>query len=446
MISSISAITKLTIKQCFKTYYVWILFALSILCVVGAHGRGSDPEMVRQISLCWLPIAILTIFGVGVLWMGCSSISQDIEENRFIGTAVAPVKMGVVWIGRWIGLLLSTALILGAVYFLVGINGMVSVGTERPHEKLELLPNSKDNAADEVYKQLIMVNDSLTENQQALLLKEINTQLSGQYFPLSPGNSLSWSYSLDKFKLIPKEKIYISLSFLSMLGMSGGADGVIKIYADELEEPIEQFYMTSDRRGRLRFELPTDKLINASTLHVVYENAQEETGGVRVFIGYDDSIEVEAPNGNYWMNLFFAYMMSLGLISIMAALGITYGMQYSFPVAIFSAFVMMLMLVIASGNVINEYDFESSCGHNHNGEEEKPALFYEMVHKSAQGISSAVHYTTSAFIDEEPLSKLGSNRTISGSKVFEWSLISFIIIPFFLCIIGSAVLSKKEYK
>lgn len=453
MILSILATTKLAIKQCFKTCYAWLLLVLSILCIAGAIGRGSELAMVRQISLCWLPLAIVVIFGVGILWMGCSSIANDIEEKRFIGTAVAPVKKSSVWIGRWLGLVLSTALLLAIVFFMIGINGKLAVGSERPHDKLELLPESREQTINEIYEQMLIdasrdAGGEFVQNKEQKLetMKELKRQLSWQYFPLAAGAARTWDFSLESFSLKPQEKIYLKLAFLSMSGTTGGADGMLKIYNKNKNELVAEFEMSSDARGNVYYEISTDKLVGASTVRVVFENASEQAEGSSVLIGYEESLEVFAPIGGFWQNLFYAYLMCLGLLSIMAAMGISFGMQYSFPVAIFSAFVVMLMLVIASGNAINEYDSESSCGHKHNGEEEKTALFSEVVRKSAQGVSSAVHYTTSAFIDEEPLSKLGSNRTISGSKVFEWSVISFIIIPFSLCIIGSVVLSKKEYK
>lgn len=452
MLLSVLAITRLAIKQCFKTCYAWLLFALSILCIAGAIGRGSEIEMVRQISLCWLPFAILIIFGIGVLWMGCSSMANDIEEKRFIGTAVAPVKKGTIWVGRWLGLLVSTALLLGVVFLLVGINGAISLGTERPREQLELLPKSKAQVIQEIYADMLATASEeaggefvQNEEQKQQTIDELSRQLSWQYFPLSAGASRAWEFSLNAFSLKPQEIINLKLSFLSMAGTTGGADGVLKIYSNTSVEPIAEFDMTSDARGNVFFELPTDKLISAESIRIVYENAPEEKGGATVLIGYEESLQVLAPKGNYWVNLFYAYLMCLGLLSIMAAMGITSGMQYSFPVAIFTALVVMLMFVIASGNAINDCADTGTCGHNH-GEKEKTAQFSELVHKGAQGVSRAVHYTTASFIKEEPLAKLGSNRLIARHNVAEWSLVSFLILPLFLCLIGSVVLSRKEFK
>ena len=124
MVAFIS-IMKLAIKQCFKTCFAWLLLLLSILCIVGTIGRGDEPDVIRQICLYWLPMGVLTIFCVGVIWMGCSSMANDIEEKRFIGTAVAPVKRSTIWFGRWLGLLASAAFLLAIVFVLIGINGVI---------------------------------------------------------------------------------------------------------------------------------------------------------------------------------------------------------------------------------------------------------------------------------------------------------------------------------
>jgi hypothetical protein len=453
---SIFAITKLAIMQCFKTCFAWVLLALSILFIGGLIGRGSDTEMIRQIALCWLPFGILIIFGIGVLWMGCSSMASDIEEKRFIGTAVAPVRKSTVWIGRWIGLMISTAILLGIIFFVIGISASFVVGNERPRERLSILPESREQTIKELYEE--MLSDAsvdagkelvLSQKDKEYAIAELRSQLDWQYFQLKPGLTRTWDFSLVSFNLSSDEDVLIRLSFLSSIGTIGGADGVLKIYGitmqgDSTAEPVAEYNVSSELRGNVFFSLPADALKGMKAMRVVFENAVERNDGASVFIGYGESLQVFAPSGGYWQNLLAAYFMCLGLLSIMAAMGITSGMQYSFPVAIFSSLVVMLMFVIASGNAINECVDTGTCGHNHG--EEKPALFSELVREGAQGVSRAVRYTTASFINEEPLAKLGSNRLIAKKKVIEWTVVSFVILPLILCGIGSWVLSKKEFK
>jgi uncharacterized membrane protein YraQ (UPF0718 family) len=180
-------------------------------------------------------------------------------------------------------------------------------------------------------------------------------------------------------------------------------------------------------------------------MRVVFENAVERSGGVGILVEYDESLQAFAPKGGFWLNLLYGYLMCLGILSIMAAMGITTGMQYSFPVAIFTAIVVMLMFVIASGDAVTQFETVGDDGHNH-GEEKKPALFTEAVKTGAQGVSKAVHYVTASFLEEEPLAKLGSNQLILNKRVGEWLIVSLVILPAILCTLGSFVLSRKEFK
>lgn len=456
MVAFIS-IMKLAIKQCFKTCFAWLLLLLSILCIVGTIGRGDEPDVIRQICLYWLPMGVLTIFCVGVIWMGCSSMANDIEEKRFIGTAVAPVKRSTIWFGRWLGLLASAAFLLAIVFVLIGINGVIRLGSARPCERLELLPEAREAAVQNIYIEML---NSLSKDadsvgvsnleQKEEVLSELRKQIRWQYFPLHAGGIRSWDFSLDGLSLRAGEMLQIKLSFLSSIGTTGGADGTLKVYAiaqskgDELL-PVEEYVVSSESRGNVWFDVPSNALLGASAIRVEFENATEQEDGATILVGYEESLQVFAPKEGYWSNLLYAYLMCLGLLSIMAAMGITSGMQYSFPVAIFSALVVMLMLVIASGDAIGEYTGEA--GHSHSEEEEEhPALFADMLRVGAQGASRVVHYITATYIEEEPLAKLGANRLISCGRVGAWSIVSFVILPLLLCGIGSLVLSKKEFK
>lgn len=455
--ASILAVTKLSIKQCFKTCYAWLLLVLSVLCIVGVWGRGSEPDMMRQITLCWLPSAIVIIFSIGALWMGCSSMANDIEEKRFIGTAVAPVRKSSVWIGRWLGLMIASSIVLLVVFLLIGFCATITIGAERPREQLELLQTAKNRTSEEIYSEILLSAslDSGEEINQTSELRdkaiaEIRSQLAWQYFPVKPGSSRLWDFSLDGFGPKKNETILIKLAFLSNIGTTGGADGILKIYGlsskvNAVEELVYEHALSSELRGNVLISVPFDKLSDSDTMRVVFENAEERAGGVGILVGYEESLQAFAPNGGFWLNLFYGYLMSLGILSIMAAMGITTGMQYSFPVAIFTALVVMLMFVIASGDAINQFETISDDGHNHGGEK-KPALFTETIKASAQGVSKAVHYVTASFLEEEPMAKLGANQLIEKRRVGEWLVVSLVILPAILCSLGSFVLSRKEFK
>lgn len=455
MKTSIFAITKLAIKQCFKTCFVWILLAFSILCIAGAMGKGSNPDMVRQIAFCWLPTGILTIFVVGVLWMGCSSIANDIEENRFIGTAVAPVRKGVVWLGRWLGLMLSTALILGVVFVLIGINGLYSCGLERPREQLVLLPEAKEQTIHEIHQHLLAEESKAaggefvqTPEQSERTINELRKRLESQYFPLPVASSRVWDYSLNGFDFDEGETIFLEISFLTSYGTTGGANGLVKVYGIPKEKNASVVHLydyptTNDVHGKTFFNIPTEHMGDMSALRIVFENASAEAGGATVFINYGESLLAFAPKGTFGINLLYAYLMSLGLLSIVAGIGVTSGMQFSFPVAIFSAFVLMLMVVIASGDTIASYSHYS--GHSH-GEKQEPSVVTEIIAANAKIISKGVHYTTESYLEEEPFAKWGRNLLIHDKNVFEWVFVSFVILPFIFCLVGSSTLSHKEFK
>lgn len=460
MTTSIFAITKLAIKQCFRSYFVWLLLFFSILFLVGTIGRGSTPEMVRQISFCWLITGILTIFTIGVLWMGCSSMASDIEEKRFVGTAVAPVSKINVWLGRWFGLVLSTALLLALVFFVVGVNGIFSVGNGRPRDELSFGMEEKSQAINEIYEQLLDEESRLSGGEFVQTPEQKNDTLykiNNRVFPLPVSRNCRWDFSINGFDFKENETALIQVSFLSGIGTMGGFDGTLKVYgiqksrSHEISKSenlslIEEFTITNDDCGKLNFEFDASRLTDMDKIRIEFINASEENGGATVYVNYDDSVQVFAPKGGYWLNLFYVYIMCLGLLSIVSAFGITTGMQYSFPVAIFTAFVVMLMMLIASNVSPNEIQDGSTHSHNHKEAVSEPSSFNKMISVAAKNLSKAVHYTTSSFIQEEPLKKIGANRYVSGIRVARWSLVSFVILPAILCIIGSIVLFKKEFK
>src|SRR5438105_14648011 len=112
----IFAIISLTWKAAFRYRLFWVLTALLLGAVVGLPLLVKDDgtaEGFAQILITYTLGAVTGLLGICTLWLACGTLARDVEECQIQMVAVKPIARWQIWLGKWLGLVLLNAALLG---------------------------------------------------------------------------------------------------------------------------------------------------------------------------------------------------------------------------------------------------------------------------------------------------------------------------------------------
>ncbi len=120
------AIVNLTIRNALRSHIFQLLLALLLVCVIAIPntiaGDGTAQGYI-QISLKYSLAAVSFMLSLSAVWLGCFSMTQDVESYQLHLVVTKPVSRLVIWLAKWTGVSLVhvVLLLLAAVsiYFTV---------------------------------------------------------------------------------------------------------------------------------------------------------------------------------------------------------------------------------------------------------------------------------------------------------------------------------------
>ena len=110
------AITALTWKAAFRFRLFWVLTGLLLCSVVVLPLLIKDDGTARgfiQILLTYTLSVITALLGFSTLWLACGTLARDIEDCSMQMVVVKPIARWQIWLGKWLGILLLNASLLG---------------------------------------------------------------------------------------------------------------------------------------------------------------------------------------------------------------------------------------------------------------------------------------------------------------------------------------------
>src|SRR3954470_17709420 len=110
------AIALLTVRAAFRYRLVVVMSVLLVGGVVVLPLVIKDDGTARgftQIVLTYTMALITALLGFVTIWLGCGTLAREVEESQMQMVAVKPIGRWEIWLGKWLGIMLLNALMLG---------------------------------------------------------------------------------------------------------------------------------------------------------------------------------------------------------------------------------------------------------------------------------------------------------------------------------------------
>ena len=112
----ILAIVRLTFQAALRFRLLPLLCVLLVTAVIAlpmlVKHDGTAQGFV-QIILTYTLASIMGLLGFATVWLACGTLAGDVEDAQIQMVVVKPIARWQIWIGKWLGILLLDAILLG---------------------------------------------------------------------------------------------------------------------------------------------------------------------------------------------------------------------------------------------------------------------------------------------------------------------------------------------
>ncbi|MCS7090079.1 MAG: ABC transporter permease [Verrucomicrobiota bacterium] len=359
------AIAVLTWKAAFRYRLFWVVSALLLASVVGLPLILKDDGTARgftQILLTYTLSAITGLLGLCTLWLACGTLARDLEECQIQLVAVKPVARWKIWLGKWLGLVsLSGVMLLlagGCVYGLLFYRAstlpedqqavlfkevLVARGSARPPDFRNEIAAETDRRLRERLAQQPQLKADLAE-----VRRQIEEQVKAEYQIVPPGYIKIWQVDLGLRRMFLQQRpMHLRIKFnAAATSETGTFTGLWQVGMPESPWLWRSEPMSLAPDTFHEFEIPPDLWDDQGRLTIAFLNANNVT----LLFPLDEGIEVLYWQGGFLLN----YLRGLGIlycwIILLATLGLSMASFLSFPVAAFVS-LAALVLVFGSGTI-----------------------------------------------------------------------------------------------
>ena len=445
MTHRIASLCRLGFRAPFSSRFVWALLpALALIVLLlpaGLKNDGTKAGEIRMI-LTWTFGPAFAVLAAATMWTGCAALSSDIEEGRHTGTAVSPARPLEIWLGRWLGLVLTNAVVLllvtAGIYAQLRLRGL-SAADIAVVRRLDISQESVMRETRAIYAQAVKAGAVREGVEEAAVLESIRGVFLNDMMSVEPGRQRDWDFVLRKGD--ERKTVSIAFAAISSLGSTFGCKGEINVFgagANAPAEPAHTHTITEDDGGRAGFEIPAGSL-PPGNFRVTYMNVGDRTNGVSALVRHNESMTASVPGGGALSNIVLCAAILLSLLSALAGIGVTLGAMFSFPVAAFAGAAVVLTAFAVGGGMEEEAaDFE----HSHDKEESSRAV--TALTRFSVGTSRAIAYAYKPFIEANVFDRLGDKILLDSRLVAASAIRTGLLLPLIFGFMAALTLRRRE--
>ena len=442
------AIARLVLKaairsRLFATAAV-VLFAAMASLPFLVKGDGTPVGEARVLVYYNIGIASFLI-GALALIEACGAVSQEISEKQIQLVRSKPVSTIHIWVGKWLGILAMTALLVTVAgvttRVAMSVRGMGGGDVDKEvltaRRRLAPAMASFEQDVDDLYNTL-KAQGRVPENADEDAVKEQLKPIAvANRITVGAGEERRWTFDVP--------------SDCRPTGAEGGGSVELRSRFNAAmrdEKPMKCSWRVIDSKGAeilavpaaLYYDgmnsvsLPADLVKDHSELTVVFRNEEARNGRTVVF-RERRGIEILVTEGGFAMNMFRALLIVFLVAGLLAALGLTLGSLFHLPVAVFVSLAIVLASFTAHFFMTTEI-----APHSHGAPTHQEPL------GDAIGESIAVVFETvvGPVIDQRPAETLSEGLLVSWRDVGKAALLILLAYVVLLFAAGAFGLSRRQ--
>ena len=376
----LGAFISVTWKAAFRYRLFWVLASLLIGSVVVLPLLLKDDGTARgfiQIMLAYTLSVITGLLGFSTVWLACGTLARDIEDCSMQMIAVKPVARWQIWLGKFLGITLLNAVLLGvsgaSVYGLLqwrtaqmekSANQARQAGNTNlanfVESQLYILRNEifvaraalKEPMPDiesDVNKSLerVMREKNLSADQQQETRRLLRAEFLSQQQVVPPNHLRRWTIDLGlQHHLLRDRPLFMRVKFhVAVTNDAGSYLGLWTVGPPNgVRAPSLPQSLAADTFHEI--QIPPNLFDDSGKLTIDFENRNNTA----LIFPLEDGLEVLYREGGFGLNFTRGLAVILCWLALLAALGLAAASLLSFPVAAFCS-ISILLVALSSGTL-----------------------------------------------------------------------------------------------
>lgn len=421
------AIVGLTLKAAIRYRVVVVLSGLLLASVVVLPlmiKHDGSAQGFTQILLTYTLSAITFLLGFSTLWIACGSLAREVQECQIQILAVKPIPRWKIWIGKWIGIVVINAILLG-----LSSMAVYGITVWRAQQLSEAQQSVLDNEifvargsalpaypdiqpyVDEYMAERLKENPNLVDLDQTYVRQQVEEQVKAAQQVVRPAYIRRWTIPVASPESVKDQPMFLRVKFFTSRPYDTSTYNVMwEIGPPETPQRVQR-RMDIAPEAPIEFLIPPNLLDPEGNLIVdVYNDNQEA-----LLFPLEDGMEVLYRQGGFGWNYIRGMLVILCWMGFLAAIGLAASSFLSFPVA---AFVSIALLIVgfSSGTLSQVVDQGGIGGINHEtGRKDSASGLDYVAIPLAKGILGVINLVK----EFSPVSFLSTGRSITVGILFQ---------------------------
>ncbi len=446
------AIARLTFKAAFRFRLVPVLAVLlmgGVLLLPAVIKDDGTAQGLTQIVLTYTLGLATALLGLTTLWLACGTLARDIEECQLQVVAVKPVARWQIWLGKWVGIMLLDALLLGLAAVIV-YGQLMWRARSLPEAQRQALQNeilvargsfreAPPEVEAEVERRLTerIKNPNVAAMDRSQVRRLLREQVKAELQSVPSGYFRRWTIDMGAVKdTLRDQPLFVRVKFFSSDQNSS------RTYTGHWEVGPPD----STRRARTlrshtaesfqEFTVPPNLVDDRGVLSIDFVNENDAT----LLFPVEDGLEVLYREGGFGLN----YLRGVGIIfcwlALLGAIGLAAASFLAFPVAAF--FSLGFLIVAFSTGTMKQVIEEGTIREvNHDTGRVDQATWFD--HATVAGFKSVLT-AVNLVRDFSPVSSLSTGRSVSWGQLARAIAQVVVLMGGVFAALGMAVLERRE--
>lgn len=463
------AITTLTWKAAFRFRLFWVLAGLLVGSVLVLPLLLKDDGTARgfiQIMLTYTLSAITGLLGISTLWLSCGTLARDIEDCSMQMVAVKPIARWQIWLGKFLGIMLLNAALLGASG--ASVYGLLHWRTAQMEKAATRARQAGDkHLADYIEAQVMILQNEIFVARAALkepmpdiegtvdgLLQEVmreknlppeqqeetrrmlREEVRSRHQVVPPNHLRRWTIDLGLRRLLVRDQpLFMRVKFhVAMTNETGTYLGLWNFGPPDKPQVFSRPQsLAADTFHEI--PIPPNLFDDSGKLTIDFENRNNTA----IIFPLEDGLEVLYREGGFGLNFARGLAVILCWLALLAALGLAAASLLSFPVAAFCSMGLLLVALwsgtlssVVSEGTVTGLDHETGAG----GGSFIDAVLLPLF-KGILGIVKLVK-------DVSPIESLSTGRSITWGQLGTAFAKIVLLLGGLLALAGIACFTRRE--
>ena len=393
-----------------------LLVAASALWMLGLpfvmKGDGTA-DGVRELYIHYSLGGVFTLLVIALLASATGSLAREREAKRLQLTLVRPVRYALIVLGKILAHVAAGALVLAVACTLLAVK--TDLAHPCNHVLSPILPSAYEEA--KVMYEKYMADpetpEAVKRTKKEIVIRLLANRAVDRYETIRTNETATWKFPIEVFS---GEGLKVRMRFTNQYEMrqdvvgsfsvNGGCGNISNITQSVLEVPLKDCQM----------EMPRDELsfYNAGTSAVMFRPRKD--------------INLLLPADAFGWNLIRASVVLVAILSFVISLGIFPSAGLGRPVAMFVAFVMLIVSEM-SPSVVEQYPDE---------------LETNLVDRIGLHITRFAAEVTRPVSSAAPLEALAKDECVELETVLHLAAVDFLAVPLLLALLSALLLPRKQ--